>query len=304
MPNNIVVLNDLWAESMELQMKLEEFVPGFHTYVREQEQGQKPELPGLLSSEASGLVTPKFVPNPDKTVVVLFSGGLDSTALVGGLLNDGFDVLPLYQIARDGLFMTRELSAVKKIHSMISKYFNGREGTGHFYEPIVRDNMTFINTFKESPILVPNRNQLFVLYAVEQVMKPLGISKLGMGEYSGAEKWVVTWHVPTADTEPSLLRNFLQFILPGSEYFDLDRYGDASTKDLRLGIGIDQLGVDIMAETTCCLSNTLNECGRCYTCVERHTAWHMLGIKDPTFYDHDPEKSYLFKKYCDQMEKK
>ncbi len=239
--------------------------------------------------------------DPERTVLVLWSGGLDSTGVVGNLLAQGYDVLPLYLASRHGPYLMREL------YCMTSLWHTIRDLNlpGYLYPTQFKDMLPIMDAYRLSADLIPNRNELFVQYATF-VMSQHGISKMGTGEYTGSDHWVVGWHVPPEDCEPESFFTWMKNHLPLSlrhkaQLVTLDDFGPAHVKSRRLNIGVKAIGVKAMTQTTCCLSDTLSECGMCYCCVERAAAFHMLGEEDNTKYVVDPKTSWLWPFYLEQM---
>lgn len=239
----------------------------------------------------------KSLCDPSKTVLVLWSGGLDSTGLVANLLKKGYDVLPLHIASRHGPYFMREVNRMTRLHTILSTY--GMAGTLH--PPLFKDLVPVMEAYRTSKDLVPNRNELFVQYA-STVMKEYGITQLGSGEYIGADKWVITYHVPTSDTEPVSFEKWLNYYVgPESRFWYLDDFGKAVYKNNRLAIGWEVIG-EHMNVTTCCLSDTYQDCGICYGCIQRVAAFDTLNLTDLTDYGRDPRISWLYPYYRKQME--
>lgn len=242
------------------------------------------------------------IKDPENTVVVLWSGGLDSTGVVGNLLKQGKDVQPVYLASRHGPYLMRELHAQVGLWHAIRDL----DLPGYLYPSLFKDMLPIMDTYRLSADIIPNRNELFVQYAATVVMPKVGTGKLGTGEYTGAEHWVVGWHVPVSDCEISSFETWLQQYLPPSlkgkaEIITLDNFGPSHVKARRLKRGIEAVGTEVMTKTTCCLSDTLVECGMCYCCVERAAAFHMLGEVDNTRYMSNPKDSWLWPYYIEQM---
>lgn len=256
-----------------------------------------------LEQEAEPLVDKQdyVVRRPSETVMLLWSGGLDSTAVLSNCLKQGLDVQPIYLASRHGPYLMRELYSQTKLWHAIKDM----DFPGYLYPSMFKDMLPIMDAYRLSADLVPNRNELFVQYACH-VMAQLGINKLGTGEYTGAEHWVVGWHVPVEDCEISSFEGWMKTHLPkrlheGSKLYTLDDFGPAHVKARRLKIGVNAIGVEGMTHTTCCLSDTIMECGACYCCVERAAAFHMLGAEDKTRYLVDPKTSWLWPYYMEQM---
>lgn len=232
---------------------------------------------------------------PGKVAVLLWSGGIDSTALLGSLLHNKYAVIPVYLATRHGGYLIRELAAVKEIWQLIK---DGDYNGEYLSPPWYFDLTGLMSKYMTKPDLVPDRNRLLVEFVIENIMNPLQITNLGAGEYTGSERWVVDYHVPAVDCEP---RSFMEWVGDSRRFICLDDTGlYATVKSNRLGIGIDILGAGIMGKTTCCLSDTMSDCGMCYGCVERSVAWDKLFTSDPTRYVANPRIHWLYESYCEQ----
>lgn len=242
--------------------------------------------------------------SPDRVVVLLWSGGIDSTSLLGNLLLNQYIVIPVYLATRYGGYLIRELAAVKEIWQTIKKGGVGVT-TEQFGEnlspPWYFDLAQLMNTHESQPDLVPDRNKLMVNFVIRNVMEPLGVFVLAAGEYTGAEHWVVDWHVPVEDCKPE---SFRTWVGPERKFLCLDDVATHVTvKSDRLEIGLAALGASVMSKTTCCLSDTMLDCGMCYCCVERAAAWDKLFVHDYTEYVTDPRKHWLYPCYMEQHDR-
>lgn len=238
---------------------------------------------------------------PDKVVVLLWSGGLDSTGLLGYFLSNKYAVIPVYLATRHGGYLIRELAAIKEIWQFIkdgSSEVMTEQFSDHLSPPWYFDLTALMGRHQTKPDLVPDRNKLLVEFVIEHIMDPLQVTNLGAGEYTGSKYWVVDYHVPAVDCEPT---SFVEWVGDSRKFICLDDTGmHAVVKSDRLEIGINTLGASIMGKTTCCLSDTMLDCGMCYGCVERAVAWDELFTSDPTQYVVDPRKHWLYNCYSSQ----
>lgn len=229
----------------------------------------------------------------DKKIVVSWSGGIDSTALVANLANAGYEIHAyrlggIYPL----LFEGRELDAIRNLMKIPIikehvKFFNQEDGRWLWY---------FSGDRKE----IPKRNHR-ILDRMVIWADVYGTQNIGMGEYIGADSWVVTDHVDMGECDTRSLTAYL-YSEYGLKYrlFTLDNFGDARFKSKRINIGKNIID-DAMFLTTNCLENTELHCGKCYKCVERHVGMMKSFGYDNTEYACNPNLSPYYEKYIRQM---
>jgi hypothetical protein len=228
-----------------------------------------------------------------KKIVVSWSGGIDSTALIANLANEGYEIYAyrlggIYPIFFEG----RELNAIQSLMKVPIikdhvKYFTRESGQWLWY---------FSADRKE----IPKRNHR-ILDRMTIWADNCKTPNLGMGEYIGADSWVVTDHVDMGECDTRSLTAYL-YSEYGLKYrlFTLDNFGDARFKNNRIDIGKKIIGKD-MFKTTNCLNDFEIHCGECYKCVERHVGFLKSFGYDETVYKKNPELSHYYEKYLKQM---
>ncbi len=228
-----------------------------------------------------------------KKIVVSWSGGIDSTALIANLANEGYEIYayrlggiyPLFFEGRE-LAAIRELMRIPVIKDHV-KYFTQEDGRWLWY---------FSADRKE----IPKRNHR-ILDRMTIWCDSYGVTNLGMGEYIGADSWVVTDHVDKGECDTRSLIAYL-YSEYGLKYrlITLDNFGDARFKNNRITIGKKIIG-NGMFKTTNCLNDFEIHCGKCYKCVERHVGMMKAFGYDETVYKNNPEASSYYPKYMKQM---
>jgi 7-cyano-7-deazaguanine synthase in queuosine biosynthesis len=232
--------------------------------------------------------------------LVTWSGGIDSTALVAQMLDQGFKVTLLTLRIYGEQFGQRESAARIRLFPVLKRIgehqTNRGRGIIHHYD----QRADWLWSFSPDGIEIPNRNKRILDYLVTMA-QGLGITHIGMGEYIGADSWVVSDHVGAADADARSLAAYLyhEYGL-GYRLWTLADFGESRYKADRLLLGTEVIGRD-MTLTSNCLLNYREHCGRCYKCIERAAAFHLSGITDTTFYIADPTERQAFQVYCEQM---
>jgi len=238
---------------------------------------------------------------PRGKVIATWSGGIDSTGVIVQLVKAGWDVmaftLPIYERLAPEMHRREALAraALQPHIEAAASAFGGR------FRSVGIRNCEWIWNFSRDGIEIPRRNKHIMDYLLAQYG---GDTKnIAMGEYVGADSWVVQDHVGAQDADHRHLSAYLLHEY-GLDYrlISLQDFGPSRYKHERLATLIDGLGsVSQAALTTNCLKNVLQHCGRCYKCVERFAAFGMLGLSDPTKYTSTPEDSPAYVIYVQQM---
>lgn len=226
-------------------------------------------------------------------VVVCWSGGIDSTALLAQLLAHGYNIKPVTYTIYGGPFAEREARARELLYPILGRLAISNRGT---LQPLVTVRADWIWNFSPDGIEIPMRNRLILSHLVANQ----DAKDFGMGEYVGADTWVTKDHVAGQDADARALSSYL-YLQHGMGYrlLTLSDFGEARYKDQRLKMGFDVIG-DGMYMTTNCLYNELGSCGECYKCAERRSAFIRLGIEDRTDYAVGPSEKAVVG-YLDQM---
>lgn len=230
----------------------------------------------------------------NKKIVCTWSGGIDSTALIANLLKNNYEVTAVTLSFYGDLFVSREKRARDLLLPILNKL--GKVKT------IERDG-SFLWNFSPDNKEIPRRNKLIMDHLLETTCTPSKIYSLGMGEYVGADSWVVTDHVSMADADTRSLSAYLY-----NEYglrfrlITLADFGESRFKKDRIKLGFDVI-FDKMFLTTNCLENYETHCGECYKCIERNVGFKIIAGADETTYLKPPEQHPLYQKYFNQMGK-
>jgi 7-cyano-7-deazaguanine synthase len=219
------------------------------------------------------------------TVVLLLSGGLDSTTLAYDLRADGFGLVTL---SFDyGQRHRRELIAAAEIAgrlgsqhhivdlSAVGALLAGSALTdrniavpdGHYTDESMRATV------------VPNRNALMLDIAVA-VAVAQNASAVAFGAHSGD-------HAIYPDCRPEFVEAFARSAAAGNEGFLADGFEVLAPflgwSKADIVVRAAALGVPL-AETWSCYNGGDGHCGTCGTCTERREAFALAGVKDPTSY--------------------
>ncbi len=229
-----------------------------------------------------------------KRVLVIASGGLDSTTAATYLLRKGYDVALLHfnygHLAEDP-----EAKAVREIAKFLGV-------------PLIEVNMEFFKIVRRSPLLgegeinridegregaefahewVPARNFVFVALATA-IAEAFGYDYIALGinlEEAGAYP----------DNEMEFVR-LLNRVMPYA-------VGPNKRVQILMPVGhlvkheIVRLGLEVGAPlhlTWSCYDKGPRHCGRCGPCYMRRWAFKINGIRDPVEYDLPPEAEEEF----------
>jgi len=233
---------------------------------------------------------------PRRTVVVAWSGGIDSTALVGCLLKAGHAVVAVAMPMYRGFAMRmerRESRAREDVsNGLLEKWKT--EASWSKTLPLLLDLdddwHAVVGGFATPDGEIPTRNRRLIDRLVAKHLPAHDSMDLGLGEYVGCDTWLVRDHVGAVDCDARSLTAYLfnQYGM-GYRLWTLADFGESRYKADRLLLGIRSLGLDVMTSTTNCLNDVEVHCGDCYKCEERRAAFDVLGIGDPTEYAREPD---------------
>jgi len=235
-----------------------------------------------------------------KHVVASWSGGIDSTAVLAQLAMRGYEitavVLDIYRVQMP-LFAAREYKARQNLIPPLTDLAESNGGS----LKVMTGEADWIWAFSNDGIEIPRRNKHIIDHLIVRHMMPEGITNIAMGEYVGADTWLVRDHVGASDADHRSLSAYL-YLEYGLRYrlISLQDFGESRYKSDRLRLGVQAIG-SFMAFTTNCLANSRLHCGTCYKCVERAAAHEVSGIIDATDYESDPREHPRFALYLRQM---
>ena len=241
--------------------------------------------------------------NPnDKFVHVTWSGGIDSTAVIGQLLLNGYAVQPVTLVFGRPGYRDREAVA----RGRLTAWFENRYPET-FFAPIMRSGH-FLDSFEEGGLEgagIPRRNKHILDFMMTNYVMPSDGYYLAMGEYIGADTWLVKDHVGAHDADSRYLASYmlLEYGL-GYRFMALNDFGESRYKSDRVQLLVDAVGEEAALWTSNCMFGTKEaHCGKCYKCVERHVAFELvLGPEVPcAVFENDPVMHPAYEAYRQQM---
>lgn len=233
-----------------------------------------------------------------RRVVASWSGGIDSTGVIANLLYHGWEVHAVTLEFGPQHYLAREREARAKLLPELQKL-----GSSSRALTLTTREANWLWEFSPDGKEIPRRNKHIMDHLLMKEALPRGIKNLAMGEYIGADTWVVTDHVPARDCDHRALSAYL-YLEYGMEYrlISLQDFGESRYKSDRLALGWQRLGLAIR-HTTNCMADRLTHCGKCYKCIERSVAFDVLHLEDTTAYLEDPRDHPLRERYRKQMER-
>jgi 7-cyano-7-deazaguanine synthase len=220
------------------------------------------------------------------TAVAVVSGGLDSAVLAYHLRADGWELRLLsfdygQRHARELDFARRLATHLGARHDTVDVRSAGALLSGSALtddEVEVPEGHYTDETMRTT--VVPNRNAIFVSVAVGVAVAE-GADAVGLGVHAGD-------HPIYPDCRPEFVAAAERLALVANEGFLTGDFRVVtpflhwSKADIvRRGA---ELGVPF-ADTWSCYRGGARHCGRCGTCVERHEAFELARIPDPTDYE-------------------
>lgn len=220
-----------------------------------------------------------------RPVALLFSGGLDSAILLGDLLANNHEVIPIH-VRTESRWQECELRAARKFHASVS--CAGLSDLVVLDMP-VRDlygdhwSITGIGVpdrfSADDAVFLPGRNPLMLI-------KPAlwcryhGIERLSIATLAAN---------PFDDATPEFFASFETMIAQATgQRVEIARPFEGLTKRqvMRLGASLP------LEHTFSCLNPwDGNHCGVCNKCGERRSAFRDAGVPDLTCYAESPETS-------------
>lgn len=250
---------------------------------------------------ATNLYPPDREPPKERfrDVVASWSGGIDSTGVVGHLLLAGYRVRLVTLQIYGASFGQREREARKALWPHLLEA--AEEGGGEIVSYVERP-AEFLWAFSPDGVEIPRRNKHIIDHLITKFCMPFGIKNIAMGEYIGADSWLVKDHVGGADADHRSLSAYI-YNEYGLDYrmFSLADFGESRFKSDRMRLLIEALGSAAFL-TSNCLYDAPIHCGECYKCLERHAAFSTFEIIDMTRYAKTPWTHPAYEKYLAQMQ--
>ena len=220
-----------------------------------------------------------------RSVGVLFSGGLDSAALIAFLLSKGHEVWPVY--VRSGLRWERAEEKAAKAYVRAIKHPSLRpiKLATLFLEDAYRNNwsekgLTPGADSDDRAVFLPARNLLLVTKSL-LFLSSRGIFDIAMATLKGN---------PFADARPSYFR-ILERVLAGGFAHPVKVFTPfRSWSKSRVIRATARYPLHL--SLSCVSPSAGVHCGRCNKCAERKEAFKKAGVPDKTRYRRTPrEKS-------------
>lgn len=222
---------------------------------------------------------------PPAHVVLILSGGLDSTVLAYRLHAGGSRLAMLsfdygQRHRRELEYARRTAAKLPGVHrvvdlSAISGLLSGSSLTdgavivpdGHYTDLSMRTTV------------VPNRNAIMLDIAVAQAIA-LEADAVAFGAHAGD-------HPIYPDCRPAFLGAYRRMVLLANEGFLPDRFAVLAPFIGLTKADVVTIGAELnvpFADTWSCYKGGTSHCGRCGTCVERREAFELAAVTDPTEY--------------------
>jgi len=226
------------------------------------------------------------MPQNSEKIVVILSGGLDSTVLLYDMLHQGYDVRALtfnygqkhsreiecaektckyLQVPHEVLSLEC-LAAILQSSSLISSSLDVPEG--HYQA----ENM--------KSTVVPNRNSIMLNIAMAYAIN-IGIRKIAYGAHAGD-------HAIYPDCRPEFVEA-IQDLAKCVDYEEIEiiapylQWTKADIVKRGLGLNVN------FALTYSCYKGGAKHCGKCGTCTERLEAFKLAHAIDPVDYETEVE---------------
>lgn len=216
-----------------------------------------------------------------RRVVLIYSGGLDSTVLLYSLLADGHEV---FALSIDyGQRHKRELESARKICSAVGVLHEVADCSG-------LQRLLAGSSLTSASVAVPDGH-----YA-EENMKQAIVPNRNMIMLSMAGGWALSQkceavayaaHGGDHAIYPDCRHEFTEAVDKALRLADWEELYLWSPFVNRSKADIVRLGNELKVpfeRTWSCYKGGRLHCGRCGTCVERREAFHLAGVKDPTKY--------------------
>lgn len=222
---------------------------------------------------------------PRRDVVVVASGGLDSTTLAYWLDAEGWNLTLLgvdygQRHCTELSFLRRTAAVLKApyVQLNISDFGKHLAGTaltdqrvdvpaGHYTDPSMHVT------------LVPHRNALLLDLAVGVAVSTKA-DAVAFGAHSGD-------HPVYPDCRPEFVKAYTQMVAVSNEGFLADGFEVLAPFLTWTKADIVRLGAEVgvpFSDTWSCYRGGAKHCGKCGTCTERKEAFAVASVGDPTEY--------------------
>jgi len=211
-------------------------------------------------------------------VVLLFSGGLDSTALFGWLHEQDYEVdllsVDYGQRHRKELEAAARIAALRhRKHTIVDLRSIGALLPSALTTPSIDVPDGHYTHESMKATVVPNRNMIFLALAIGRA-QAIGASLVAFAAHAGD-------HAIYADCRPEFVQAMSQAALIAAEVGTISPFIDKTKAEI-VTIGNDNDAP--LAMSWSCYKGGERHCGRCGTCVERREAFALAGVRDRTDY--------------------
>ncbi len=208
---------------------------------------------------------------------VLFSGGLDSAALIGHLLEQGQEVWPVY--VKSGLrWEPAELNAARKfLRSVSHRNLKPLRIATLFLETAYRNNWSQTgrtpgSDSNDRAVFLPARNLLLLTKSLLSLFQE-NVSTLAIATLGGN---------PFPDGKPSYFKLVQKVLTDG--FMRRVRIEAPFRGKTKASIIRAARNYPLYLSTSCISPRKGLHCGRCNKCAERMKAFSDAGVKDKTRY--------------------
>lgn len=230
-------------------------------------------------------------------IAMMFSGGVDSAALLALLLKAGKNVI-CYSLGIYASRCPKMWEREKQARKAIADHLESMDYPGKA-EYVEIEDAEWIWQFSPDGVEIARRNR----YLIDWLIARDQAQDIALGEYIGADTWVVRDHVGAADADSRALASYL-FIEWGLDrrLWTLSDFGEARYKADRVRLLSEGMGgIFGSALTTNCMRDEEVHCGTCYKCLERHAAFVTVFGHDPTIYLTPPAEQPAYPNYLRQF---
>lgn len=217
------------------------------------------------------------LPLMGKSIGVLYSGGLDSAALIGAFLSNGYDVWPVFiqcglRWEKQEIYWAKKFlraAANPRLHPLATAQLSLDEA---YQKNWSHTGKTPGRASDDKDVFLPARNLLLVTKAL-LFLSSNKIYRLALATLSGN---------PFPDASRAYFRTLEKLL--GQSFLKpvqiLTPFRHLSKPD----IIHRQKDWPIHLSLSCINPRGMLHCGRCNKCAERQRAFHLAGVKDRTTY--------------------
>lgn len=218
-------------------------------------------------------------------VVLILSGGLDSTVLGYRLRADGTRLTMLsfdygQRHRRELEYARRTAVKLTGVHRVVDlSAISGLLAGSSLTDAAVEVPDGHYSDLSMLATVVPNRNAIMLDVAVAQAVV-VKAGAVAFGAHAGD-------HPIYPDCRPAFLEAYRRMVLLANEGFLAPQFTVLAPFIGLSKADIVTLGADLcvpFADTWSCYKGAEMHCGTCGTCIERQEGFELAGIEDPTEY--------------------